>query len=220
MTTGTTETTTTAMTTGTARTSGTAMTAMTTGTGVMSQDTIDRRQSHNQGARQHQSQQQQPPPRPPPRSHTVESHRSRADPHSSVFPGWASALDAVSASGQAAIINPVLLYRDSNPLRSVSLRPSGARVVLSPGEIEGSGGDGLEDSLTLNPATTGINLTLAVGSNAKSLTIVDMARPFDAISIRHELQGVHRGSIYCSDWSRDGALLASGSNDKTIRIIR
>jgi WD40 repeat protein len=196
----------TVMTTGTSVTTATAVTtgsAITSGTGVLSQDTIDRKQFTRQGGNNQSTTQR--------KVVAPESHITRAEPNSVVFPGWASALDA--AADQAVIINPVLLYRDSNPLRSVSLRPTASKVVVS---RDG----GLEDSLSLNPATTGENITLAVGSNAKSITIVDMTRPFNAISIRHELQGVHRGSIYTSDWSRDGQLLASGSNDKTIRVIR
>eukprot|EP00603_Paraphysomonas_imperforata_P005844 CAMPEP_0114414566 /NCGR_PEP_ID=MMETSP0103-20121206/1454_1 /TAXON_ID=37642 ORGANISM="Paraphysomonas imperforata, Strain PA2" /NCGR_SAMPLE_ID=MMETSP0103 /ASSEMBLY_ACC=CAM_ASM_000201 /LENGTH=398 /DNA_ID=CAMNT_0001582711 /DNA_START=1 /DNA_END=1193 /DNA_ORIENTATION=- len=188
------------MTTTTAITTGTVTT---TGTGVMSQDTMDRQQVTTQGGRGTTDGK-------PRKEFAVEPKPSRPEPNNIVFPGWASALDA--AVDQAVIINPVLLFRESNPLRSVSLRPTSSKVVLSRE-------DGLEDSLTLNPATTGENITLAVGSNAKSITIVDMTRPFNAISIRHELQGVHRGSIYTSDWSRDGKIL-SGSNDKTIRVIR
>ncbi len=30
----------------------------------------------------------------------------------------------------------------------------------------------------------------------------------------------HKGSIYCLSWSPDGSLLATGSNDKTVRLMR
>ena len=30
----------------------------------------------------------------------------------------------------------------------------------------------------------------------------------------------HKGSIYCMAWSPDGALIATGSNDKTVKIMR
>ena len=170
-------------------------------TGLMSEDTVDKKSSKKSGAGLSS----------PVRNPRPESHMTRSRPHTNVFPGWASALDA--AANQAVIINPVLLFRDSNPLRSVTLRPSASKIVISPE-------DGLEDSLSLNPQSTGENLTFAVGSNSKTVTIVDLARPFDTVSIRHELQSVHRGSIYAADWSRDSRLLASGSNDKTIRIIR
>lgn len=30
----------------------------------------------------------------------------------------------------------------------------------------------------------------------------------------------HKGSIYCVSWSPDGELIATGSNDKSVRIVR
>ena len=34
-----------------------------------------------------------------------------------------------------------------------------------------------------------------------------------------EQQNHHHGSLYCVDWSRTGRLIASGSNDKTIKLL-
>lgn len=32
-------------------------------------------------------------------------------------------------------------------------------------------------------------------------------------------RGYHRGSIYCLDWNTTGSILASGSNDQTIKLL-
>ena len=33
------------------------------------------------------------------------------------------------------------------------------------------------------------------------------------------MKNIHYGSVYCLDWSRDGAQIATGSNDKSIKLI-
>lgn len=39
------------------------------------------------------------------------------------------------------------------------------------------------------------------------------------IPILFERQNHHLGSIYCIDWSRSGRLIATGSNDKQVKIL-
>lgn len=39
-------------------------------------------------------------------------------------------------------------------------------------------------------------------------------------SVVHKHMKHHKGSIYCAAWNPTGDLLASGSNDKTIKLIR
>ncbi|CAG7785594.1 unnamed protein product [Allacma fusca] len=68
----------------------------------------------------------------------------------------------------------------------------------------------------------------AVGSNSKVLRICaypprgklteeHTAKPPNVLYKRMKH---HRGSIYCCGWSPDGNLLATGSNDKTVKLIR
>jgi WD40 repeat protein len=39
------------------------------------------------------------------------------------------------------------------------------------------------------------------------------------IPILQEKRNHHLGSIYCIDWSKSGSMIATGSNDKVIKII-
>lgn len=107
-------------------------------------------------------------------------------------------------------VNPLCVHRDNTPLRCVA--------VCHPSE-------NLDDSLadTRSRDRNGgveANLSLAIGSNTKNMTVLTMSRPSNSCHIVTELKDVHKGSIYTCDWSRDGNILASGSNDKMIRIIR
>ena len=71
---------------------------------------------------------------------------------------------------------------------------------------------------------------MAVGSNNKSLHVLRLPASGGSASaggVVRELDDVHRGSVYCCDWSAPAAslgegecFLASGSNDKTVRISR
>lgn len=78
---------------------------------------------------------------------------------------------------------------------------------------------------------------LAIGSNAKNIQVIKFKKSdlhtsnkqmadteiFDSkadIQIEHQLENVHKGSVYAMDWHANSELLASGSNDKAIRISR
>ena len=88
----------------------------------------------------------------------------------------------------------------------------------------------LEDSMAVRCGDFHPNGKLfAVGSNSKSLHICQTpdlssinpsthhpAPP--TILSRHPKH--HKGSIYCLSWAPTGSLLATGSNDKTIKLIR
>ena len=88
----------------------------------------------------------------------------------------------------------------------------------------------LEDSMAVRCGDFHPNGKLfAVGSNSKSLHICqtpDLSSIHPSthhpapptILSRHPKH--HKGSIYCLSWAPTGSLLATGSNDKTIKLIR
>ena len=39
------------------------------------------------------------------------------------------------------------------------------------------------------------------------------------IQVVQEIEEHHDGSIYCADWSRNARLVATGSNDKLIKVL-
>ena len=43
--------------------------------------------------------------------------------------------------------------------------------------------------------------------------------PSQAIEVIYEHYEHHNGSVYCVDWNGPSRLVASGSNDKTIKIL-
>uniref|UniRef100_A0A2H8TTJ3 WD repeat-containing protein 47 n=1 Tax=Melanaphis sacchari TaxID=742174 RepID=A0A2H8TTJ3_9HEMI len=68
----------------------------------------------------------------------------------------------------------------------------------------------------------------AVGSNSKTLRICAYPKVTD-IRENHVAQQPtvlfkrtrhHKGSIYCMSWTPDGSLIATGSNDKTVKLMR
>uniref|UniRef100_A0A1A9ZRD6 WD_REPEATS_REGION domain-containing protein n=1 Tax=Glossina pallidipes TaxID=7398 RepID=A0A1A9ZRD6_GLOPL len=69
----------------------------------------------------------------------------------------------------------------------------------------------------------------AVGSNSKTLRICLYPPPCEITSKNHTSHQPtvifkrtkhHKGSIYCTAWSKDGKYIATGSNDKTIKIMQ
>jgi WD40 repeat protein len=67
-----------------------------------------------------------------------------------------------------------------------------------------------------------------IGTNSKSLRIYSMKslltresiQASNEIPILYERKNHHLGSIYCIDWSRTGRLIATGSNDKTVKVMQ
>lgn len=70
-----------------------------------------------------------------------------------------------------------------------------------------------------------------LGTNSKSLKVCSLHNIVDGliyneqqgreqyIDVVFEMNNVHYGSVYCVDWSNSGAQIASGSNDKSIKVI-
>ncbi|KAL5107852.1 WD repeat-containing protein 47 [Taenia crassiceps] len=79
-------------------------------------------------------------------------------------------------------------------------------------------------SITFHPLGT----FYAVGSNSKTLrvcrfpVISSVRSDYEATnpSIVMQRHKYHRGSIYCSSWSRDGCIIATGSNDTAVHLLR
>lgn len=53
----------------------------------------------------------------------------------------------------------------------------------------------------------------------KSLLSPETYSSSHSMPILREKNNHHLGSIYCIDWSHSGNLIATGSNDKTIKIV-
>jgi WD40 repeat protein len=71
-----------------------------------------------------------------------------------------------------------------------------------------------------------------LGTNSKSLKVCSLHNIVDGliyneqqgreqyIDVVFEMHAVHIGSVYCVDWSYSGKFIASGSNDKTIKLLK
>ena len=93
------------------------------------------------------------------------------------------------------------MVKDSQPIRSCSFSPDNDNIFV-------------------------------IGTNSKSLKFcrlpvsgtldyqdgytVDYSQPISTVL---DLQDYHDGSIYCIDWSKQSRLVATGSNDKMIKIM-
>ncbi|KAL5960746.1 WD repeat-containing protein 47 [Taenia solium] len=104
--------------------------------------------------------------------------------------------DRENSDGPPPQYLPITVLEDTQPIRSISFHPLGAFY--------------------------------AVGSNSKTLRVcrfpdISSLRPdYEATnpSIVMQRPKYHRGSIYCSSWSRDGRIIATGSNDTAVHLLR
>jgi hypothetical protein len=58
-----------------------------------------------------------------------------------------------------------------------------------------------------------------VGTNSQALRICQLDEN-QGISVLHERSKHHNGSVYCCDWNADDRLVATGSNDKTVKVVK
>ena len=73
-------------------------------------------------------------------------------------------------------------------------------------------------TVSWSPEGTGF----CVGTNSKALRICRLEEEDGVASIRvlHERSNHHAGSVYCSSWNCEGRLIATGSNDKCVKVVR
>jgi len=153
---------------------------------------------------------QKPSPPPLRRNHAKSTSTSKtatpANPSGAVRPVLATATSVSKPAAPArcsawdsaaSTISPLVLYEATCPLRCVAMLPQ------------------------LPGAST--EHRFVVGSNDKCVSVLSYG-PAGAGVVR-EWAGLHRGSVYCCDAAAagsaaDGALIASGSNDKTVRLRR
>jgi WD40 repeat protein len=118
--------------------------------------------------------------------------------------------DRISSPGAPAPhvqMTPVGIFRDAQPLRSVAFNPS--RTMPAPGQP-----------------------LLSAGSNSKALTLLEFANGAETdeetglllLPVVHQWQAHHAGSVFCTAWAplhdaEGTALLATGSNDTTVRVL-
>ncbi|CAH1989902.1 unnamed protein product [Acanthoscelides obtectus] len=122
--------------------------------------------------------------------------------------------------------------------RSRIMKPGSKHLDGDNGNGEGTGGAGrpkfvavtsLEDVQAVRCAEFHPNGKLyAVGSNSKTLRICAYPKMTDLRDDHQTYQPTvlfkrtkhHKGSIYCLAWSPAGDLMATGSNDKTVKLMR
>eukprot|EP01135_Chromosphaera_perkinsii_P001150 Nk52_evm7s159 gene=Nk52_evmTU7s159 len=77
-------------------------------------------------------------------------------------------------------------------------------------------------AVSFNPATT--HPCFAVGSNSRTLRICsldfDVGHVDSRIVVEYQKNNHHKGSIYSTAWNSTGEVLATGSNDKLIKVLR
>ncbi len=62
--------------------------------------------------------------------------------------------------------------------------------------------------------------TFCVGTNSKALRLCKLTDHESNIEVIHERTNHHHGSVYASSWNCTGNLVATGSNDKTVKVVK
>ena len=57
-----------------------------------------------------------------------------------------------------------------------------------------------------------------VGTNSKALRLCQFNEEENSIEVLHERASHHSGSVYAASWNSDSRLIATGSNDKTVKV--
>ncbi|KAK5613891.1 WD repeat-containing protein 47 [Crenichthys baileyi] len=130
---------------------------------------------------------------PPPNESPVVSSGQKPKSHQSDSPGCLSR--SKEGDKPQSLFVPVHTLEDTQAVRAVAFHPSGALY--------------------------------AVGSNSKTLRVCaypEKLNPSGSSStkqpvVRFKRNKHHKGSIYCVAWSHCGQLLATGSNDKYVKVL-
>ncbi|XP_038125686.1 WD repeat-containing protein 47 [Cyprinodon tularosa] len=130
---------------------------------------------------------------PPPNESPVVSSGQKGKGHPSDSPGSLSR--SKEDDQPKSLFVPVHTLEDSQAVRAVAFHPSGALY--------------------------------AVGSNSKTLRVCAYpeklipsgSSPIKQPVVRFKRNKHHKGSIYCVAWSHCGQLLATGSNDKYVKVL-
>uniref|UniRef100_A0A3Q2X8V1 WD repeat domain 47 n=1 Tax=Hippocampus comes TaxID=109280 RepID=A0A3Q2X8V1_HIPCM len=151
---------------------------------------------------------QHAPMQPPPVSPTSSSHHTESLSHKGLFYYISPENDLVSSphgdspgslsrskegsDKEKRLFVPVHTLEDTQAVRAVSFHPSGTLY--------------------------------AVGSNSKTLRVCAYPETRDTSPatqpvVRFKRNKHHKGSIYCVAWSHCGQLLATGSNDKYVKVL-
>jgi len=101
---------------------------------------------------------------------------------------------------------PVATMNESHPIRTVEFSPSGEHFTV------GTNSKALR-ICRLSPSSG------ASSSGASSSGASTSPSTSASLSVVYERPLHHHGSVYCSAWNASSTLIATGSNDKTVKII-
>jgi WD domain, G-beta repeat len=121
----------------------------------------------------------------------------------------------------AVTLTPSTVLQGKQPMRVAAFDPSGRYFAAGSNDR----------SLTVCSVPTAAALATAAAAAAAATTAAtdDDAHtdgehssevPAATATIAQEFQQHHGGSVYCLAWSFDGQLIATGSNDKNVKVVR
>ena len=109
------------------------------------------------------------------------------------------------------------VIEDSHPIRCCCFSPKGEYFAI------GTNSKSLKIydlSYILDNFTKRNNIYSQLNNNNNATSLLSNSKlNKEAIGIIFEQKEHHHGSVFCIDWSPSGKLLATGSNDKTIKLI-
>jgi WD domain, G-beta repeat len=116
----------------------------------------------------------------------------------------------------AVTLTPSTVLQGKQPMRVAAFDPSGRYFAAGSNDR----------SLTVCSVPTAAALTTAAAAAATAADDGDTDGehssevPAATATVAQEFQQHHGGSVYCLAWSSDGQLIATGSNDKNVKVVR